>query len=602
MLVAKMVDVTVDFSLDLEAFIADELDLDSLQTRLAAYLSKVPEQTETISILIADHFHSGLLSPQAFATLDASCHQKQTGQSTPSIDKTIIKPRDSLVPPVTEEVLNNRFVLEDELGRGGMGIVYKARDLRKEEVRDRDMYVAVKVLNADFKQFPDACIDLQRECKKAQRLAHPNIVTVYDFDRDGDTFYMTMEILEGESLEHLMKRLRPEGMSFKNALPIITGMVQGLSYAHELGIVHSDFKPGNVFVLAQGSKAKILDFGLATAVKRPGQNAGNVSLYVRSWEGLTPAYASPEMCDKLDGKVESETETDPIDDIYGLACVTYELLAGRHPFAQIQANLARDQQLIPKPISTISRKQNAALARALSFNRRQRTPSAKQFLDQLTDRASSNSKKIVYGAICFLVALIVLGGGYYLTVKRKVASIPAPAPVPAAAVPISVAPPVPTQTSNHKLEPPIPTSEPETVPVQTSLPEPVSVPEPSRISPELQARMDDLLRKAEQNFIEGKLVMPKSDNACINYQEVLELDSGNQPARDGIEKIKNHIRQAAQQMVDRKDFCQALMDVDSSLSEVEAALDYCPDDNQLQNLKQIIIDQVNDCLLQSSSD
>jgi len=615
-----MNDEKVGFIVELEAFIAGDLDLDSLRAKLESYLLQFPEHKSALSTLLEEQFHSGLLSPQAFAALVTTSTRERTDQQTSSpiaIDKTIIKPREPMVSFNSEEVLNNRFVLEDELGRGGMGIVYKARDLRKEEARDRDMYVAVKVLNADFKQFPDAYIDLQRECKKAQRLAHPNIVTVYDFDRDNDTFYMTMEILEGESLEHLMKRLRPDGMPLNRALPIITGMVKGLSYAHELGIVHSDFKPGNVFVMAQGSKTKILDFGLAIAVKKPGQNVGNVSLYVRSWEGLTPAYASPEMCDKVDGKVEADIDPDPLDDIYGLACVTYELLSGRHPFAQIQANLARDQQLVPKPISTISRNQNAALARALSFNRRQRTSSAEQFLDELTDNASSNSKKTVYGVLSFLLVLMALGGGYYFFTKRQVVPVTTPLSEPS---PVSV----PVHPSNSVATPKLePASKPEPASKAISVPEPEfaadPVPEPAsvntssvhkpvstaeirEISSELQTRIDNLLKKAEQNIITGKLVIPNSNNACINYQAVLGLDPGNKLASAGLEKIMKHIRQSAQQILDREDFCQSLMDVNSSLSEVEAALNYCPDNYKLQDLKQIIIEQVNDCLLQSNSD
>ncbi|MCU7860768.1 MAG: protein kinase, partial [Candidatus Thiodiazotropha sp. (ex Lucinoma kastoroae)] len=91
------------------------------------------------------------------------------------------------------------------LGRGGMGVVYKARDLRKVEAMDREPYIAVKVLSKDFQANPDSFIALQRESKKAQQLAHPNIVTVYDFDRDGPNVFMTMELLEGEPLDQLIR-------------------------------------------------------------------------------------------------------------------------------------------------------------------------------------------------------------------------------------------------------------------------------------------------------------------------------------------------------------------------------------------------------------
>ncbi len=82
-------------------------------------------------------------------------------------------------------MIRDRFVLEDPLGKGGMGTVFRARDLRKEEAQDRNPYVAIKILNEDFKRHPRSLQALQREARKSQTLAHPNIVTVYDFDRDG---------------------------------------------------------------------------------------------------------------------------------------------------------------------------------------------------------------------------------------------------------------------------------------------------------------------------------------------------------------------------------------------------------------------------------
>ena len=93
-------------------------------------------------------------------------------------------------------ILNDRFVLENTLGAGGMGTVYKAQDLRKVEARDNNPYVAAKILNADFKNHPDAFVTLQREASRSHLLSHPNIVTVHDFDRDGDTIYMTMELMK----------------------------------------------------------------------------------------------------------------------------------------------------------------------------------------------------------------------------------------------------------------------------------------------------------------------------------------------------------------------------------------------------------------------
>lgn len=167
-------------------------------------------------------------------------------------------------------VLKDRFVLKEVLGKGGMGAVFKALDLRKVEANDREAFVALKVLNQDFRDNPVSFMALQRETKRAQTLSHPNIITVYDFDRDGDHVFMTMEHLQGRPLNTLIRDLLSVGMPFKKAWPLIQGMGAALAYAHRKNIVHSDFKPGNVFVTGE-NEVKVLDFGIATAIARPGQ-------------------------------------------------------------------------------------------------------------------------------------------------------------------------------------------------------------------------------------------------------------------------------------------------------------------------------------------
>ena len=145
-------------------------------------------------------------------------------------------------------LIKNRFRLEHEIGHGGMGVVYTARDLRKEEMGDDDSIIAIKLLTQKLKSYPKALRMLQQETKKSQGLAHPNIVTVYDFDRDGDMFYMTMEYLTGQTLKDYLKTHRDYPVDLKIVLPIIRDMVSGLSYAHQKSIIHSDLKPANIFL------------------------------------------------------------------------------------------------------------------------------------------------------------------------------------------------------------------------------------------------------------------------------------------------------------------------------------------------------------------
>ena len=158
------------------------------------------------------------------------------------------------------DTIKNRFVLDDLLGKGGMGCVYRALDLRKKEAGDNKPYIALKLLGDDFKHHPHALITLQREARKTQELAHPNIVTVYDFDRDGDLIYLTMEELKGKSLDELLADSKIT-LSLKQKLDILQQIAQGLTYAHSKGIVHSDLKPANIFITDK-NVVKILDFGI----------------------------------------------------------------------------------------------------------------------------------------------------------------------------------------------------------------------------------------------------------------------------------------------------------------------------------------------------
>jgi hypothetical protein len=270
-------------------------------------------------------------------------------------------------------VINKRFVLDTLLGRGGMGLVFGAIDRRKEEAADPNPKVALKVLNADFQRHPQSFMALQREARKAQTLAHPNVVTVFDFDRDGSVVYMTMELLKGRPLETLVKEARGKGVSRDTALPIIRGVAEGLAYAHRKGIVHSDLKPGNIFLTADGT-AKILDFGIARAVPSAGSeepveadifDAGTLGAY-------TEAYATDEMVEGIDPH--------PADDMYSLGIIAYELLTGSHPYQRHSAPGARSLGIKYPPIKGLRLREARAIERCLSFDRRTRPQSAGEFL------------------------------------------------------------------------------------------------------------------------------------------------------------------------------------------------------------------------------
>lgn len=323
------------------------------------------------------------------------------GSTTGSAWDTAERLSEVASPLFMGSVLRERFELVQELGRGGMGIVYRAFDRRRADLREP--YVAIKVLNEEFKRHPLAVRALQRESRKAQKLAHPNIVAVHDFDRDGGNVYMVMELLSGHSLDEVIRSHGKRGVPLSRALAIIEALGSALSHAHELEIIHSDFKPSNAFLTAQG-KVKVLDFGIARAAPSRFEMSEKTTLFDAGKLGaLSAAYASPEM---LRGE-----EPDIRDDVYALACVAYELLTGVHPFKRIDALKASESRLRPARIRSLSRAQWRALKQALAFERSERTASVENFVTPLLN---SGKRPKILVACAALLALAVPAVGFYL--------------------------------------------------------------------------------------------------------------------------------------------------------------------------------------------
>jgi serine/threonine protein kinase len=314
-------------------------------------------------------------------------------------------------------VIKQRFKLEKVLGIGGMGKVYKALDLLKAEAKDKKPYVAIKLLNDDFKDHPEAFISLQRESSRQQKLAHPNIATIYDFDRVGGPntpVYITMELMEGMELkDYIKKTIRPRGgLPFDETYEIVKQLASGLIYAHERRLVHSDFKPGNCFMCDDGT-VKTLDFGIARAVKNPVTGEAEQTLFDPGKLGaLTPAYASLEM---LEGE-----EPDTRDDTYALGCTTYELLTTKHPFNKLPANKAAENNLEAPYIKSLNKKQNRALRRSIAFHRKDRSPTVAHFLDEFEGKATWYKNPFVIAAgVLLIIGLMLIAPAFdYLHQKE----------------------------------------------------------------------------------------------------------------------------------------------------------------------------------------
>ncbi len=215
----------------------------------------------------------------------------------------------------------SHFELLDELGAGGMGIVYRARDLRLNRL------VAVKVL-------PDAAQgDQERrrflaEAQAASGINHPGVVTIHEVDSDGGVDFIAMELVAGHSLA---EELRRGALPLERAVRLSIGVADGLAAAHRLGLVHRDLKPGNLMI-GPGDRVKILDFGLVKRVAMSGEVMADALTAVLP-ESLTapgrlvgtPSYMSPEQA--------RGERVDPRSDLFSLGCVLYEMLTGRRAFA-----------------------------------------------------------------------------------------------------------------------------------------------------------------------------------------------------------------------------------------------------------------------------
>ncbi|MBL8057459.1 MAG: serine/threonine protein kinase [Anaerolineales bacterium] len=215
-------------------------------------------------------------------------------------------------------LLNKRYKLLNPIGQGGMAVVHKAQDLSLGRL------VAVKILRENLTGDPEFLARFQQEARAAANLAHPNIVTVHDFGRDGGRYYIVMEYIEGQDLKTLIK----EGAPFpvERAIDLGIQICAGVGYAHRAGLVHCDIKPQNILVTPDG-RVKITDFGIARALAniRPGETTDVV------WG--SPQYYSPE-------QAAGEHPT-PASDVYSVGVVLFEMLAGRLPFvASTQQALA----------------------------------------------------------------------------------------------------------------------------------------------------------------------------------------------------------------------------------------------------------------------
>ena len=224
------------------------------------------------------------------------------------------------------KMLDNRYEILERIGTGGMAVVYKAKCHRLNRL------VAVKILKSDLAQDEDFRRRFNAEAAAVAQLSHPNIVSVYDGSRGGDTEYIVMELIDGITLKQYMEKRGQ--LNWRESLHFITQIMRGLSHAHSRGIVHRDIKPQNVMVLRDGS-VKVADFGIACLEN---------SAQTLTQEALGSVhYISPEQA--------RGDRTDARSDIYSAGVVLYEMLTGRLPFEGDSAVSVAIQHLSSIPLA-----------------------------------------------------------------------------------------------------------------------------------------------------------------------------------------------------------------------------------------------------------
>jgi serine/threonine protein kinase len=269
-------------------------------------------------------------------------------------------------------VLRDRYVLIHRLGSGGKGEVFKALDLYRANLPEAQQYVAIKILHETAVDREEQLANLRREFYCTQMLSHRNIINVFELDRDGELDFFTMEYLEGERLSRVMTRLQPSPISRPQAWAIIREIGAAVECAHAHNVAHADLKPHNIMITDSG-EVRVLDFGSARISQQ--QSPAGQPLPKDVFASVTPAYAC---CELLEGRVP-----DLRDDIYALACLSYELLAGTHPFQRRRATEARDFAIVPKRPPALSGRQWRALTMGLSWHRGGRSIAVSAWLKKL---------------------------------------------------------------------------------------------------------------------------------------------------------------------------------------------------------------------------
>jgi serine/threonine protein kinase len=281
--------------------------------------------------------------------------------------------------PLLGHTLDGKYRLDERLGVGGMGTVYRALHL----LIDRP--VAVKVLNPRFVEDEAARTRFRREARAAGRLQHPNAVTVTDFGESQDGYvYLVMELLEGRTLREVLAKEAP--LDVARSVALMVQISSAVAAAHEAGIIHRDLKPANIFIVQRSevpAVVKVLDFGIAKLAAELLDEEEQEALALTQVGVMigTPRYMSPEQCDGV--------ALTPAADVYSLGCILYEMITGTVPFSgstPLAIALKQTSEIPRRPrefVSSIPPALEQAVLHALEKRPQDRPANAAAFREEL---------------------------------------------------------------------------------------------------------------------------------------------------------------------------------------------------------------------------
>ncbi len=375
----------------LDALASGGCDASAFLQAMQGRFSSDPEGTWKVLSQLDQYYRRGRIETEAFKTIKTALAESVLGRGEVPVARDIVIPArakhidahpridGSQSPEEAGELkagslLRRRYRIEALVGQSSMGTVFQALDEFRLETPGGQR-LAVKVLHAAVAKGAELLAELRREFQSLQLLSHPNIVRVFEFDRDGSLAFFTMELLTGAPLSRVMQVRKLIPLERAQALAVIRDVGVALAYAHSRGVVHGDLNLRNIFITGAG-ELRVLGFGGSQKSRQISGASDHETLPFAA-----SAYAS---CQVLEGE-----HPDARDDVFALAGIAYLLLSGDHPFSMKTAIDARKSGLRLRRPAGLSNRQWQALRAALQWKREQRPADVQEWLRQMDLRGAA---------------------------------------------------------------------------------------------------------------------------------------------------------------------------------------------------------------------